>query len=112
MAALFAASAVFLSCSCSGGEPDSGPVIGGETGGGGNTELPDNMDVTIPESSSDAVAYEDIYDKNPDNSWFNMPVSSRVPKAHWTCVDVIDRGDRNDLGLSENTRGLQYHLLC
>lgn len=31
MAALFAASAVFLSCSCSGGEPDSGPVIGGDT---------------------------------------------------------------------------------
>lgn len=112
MAALFAASAVFLSCSCSGGEPDSGPIIGGETGGGDNTDLPGNIDVTVPESSSDAVAYEDIYDKNPDNSWFNMPVSSRVPKAHWTCVDVIDRGDRNDLGLSENTRGLQYHLLC
>lgn len=112
MAALFAASVVFLSCSCSGGEPDSGPIIGGETGGGDNTDLPDNIDVTVPESSTDAVAYEDIYDKNPDNSWFNMPVSSRVPKAHWTCVDVIDRGDRNDLGLSENTRGLQYHLLC
>ena len=94
MAALFAATTVFLSCSCSGGEPDSGPVIGGETGGDDNTELPGNIDVTVPESSSDAVAYEDIYDKNPDNSWFNMPVSSRVPKAHWTCVDVIDRGDR------------------
>lgn len=90
MAALFAASAVFLSCSCSGGEPDSGPVIGGETGGGDNTDLPGNIDVTVPESSSDAVAYEDIYDKNPDNSWFNMPVSTRVPKAHWTCVDVIE----------------------
>ena len=66
MAALFAASAVFLSCSCSGGEPDSGPIIGGETGGGDNTDLPDNIDVTVPESASDAVAYEDIYDKNPD----------------------------------------------
>lgn len=39
MAALFAASAVFLSCSCSGGESDSGPVIGGETGGGVNTGI-------------------------------------------------------------------------
>ncbi len=111
IAALIAASVVLFS-SCSGGEPDSGPVIGGETGGGGNTGLPDNTDVSIPESSSDAVCYEDIYDKNTDNSWFNMPVSSRVPEAHWTCVDVIDREDRNDLGLSENTRGLQYHLLC
>lgn len=39
MAALFAASAVFLSCSCSGGELDSGPVVGGETGGGVNTGI-------------------------------------------------------------------------
>lgn len=39
LAALLVSSTMFLSCSCSGGEPDSGPVIGGETGGGVNTGI-------------------------------------------------------------------------
>lgn len=100
--------------SCGSGEKGGPAITGGENGDCSSTDgtLPGRIDVTVPESSPEAVAYNDLYDSSPDAGRFSMPEMPVRPVMHWTCVDIADRSDRNSLGLSERTRGLQYHLLC
>ena len=71
----------------------------------------DNSELDLT-PNPDAVSYIDMYDKVADNGHYYMPETSRVPKKHWTCVDVETRGDRNELGKSEHQYGLQYHMLA
>lgn len=61
--------------------------------------------------TSDLISYTDIYDSEGDYSYFSYPQTTRVPSKHWVCIDVENRSDRNDLGQTSSTRGLQYHLL-
>lgn len=87
------------------------------TGGGGNNK-PDPEEpapgpsIEIPASNPDAVNYVDLYDPISDAGQYYMPETKKIPKKFWTCVDIQNRGDRNETGLSEINRGLQYHLLC
>ena len=69
----------------------------GNTGGGQPEEL---------------ISYMDIYDQSVDCGYFSYPQTTRVPSRHWVCIDVENRSDRNNLGLSDSDRGLQYHLLA
>lgn len=60
----------------------------------------------------EVISYMDIYDKSGDCGYFSYPQTTRVPSRHWVCIDVENRSDRNNLGLSDSDRGLQYHLLA
>lgn len=70
----------------------------------------DMTDPIVPDA--DAVSYMDMYDAAADLSYFSYPQTSVVPDFHWTCVNVQNRGDRNNLGLESPGYGLQYHLLA
>lgn len=61
--------------------------------------------------TDDLISYTDIYDPVGDCTYFSYPQTTRVPAGHWVCTDVENRSDRNNLGLTSPTRGLQYHLL-
>ncbi|GGD05977.1 hypothetical protein GCM10011368_04740 [Hyunsoonleella pacifica] len=34
------------------------------------------------------------------------------PKYYWSCTEVVPKPNKNELGHKEQTKGLQYHLLC
>lgn len=70
---------------------------------GGNTENGENSSLS---------PYMNIYDKVTDCSYFTYPQTTRIPQKHWVCSGVETSGDRNTLGLADNTMGLQYHLLA
>ena len=65
-----------------------------------------------PDPQVEAVEYESLYDPISDEGQYYMPVSKKVPAAHWTIVDVAKRGDRNNLEIGDPNYGLQYHLLA
>ena len=85
--------------SCGSGEKGGPAITGGENGDCSSTDgtLPGRIDVTVPESSPEAVAYNDLYDSSPDAGRFSMPEMPVRPVMHWTCVDIADRSDRNSL---------------
>lgn len=68
--------------------------------------------IEVPASNLDAKTYMDLYEPVADAGHYYMPASKRIPKKFWTCADIQNMADRNELGLSDITRGLQYHLLC
>ncbi|SEL40242.1 GxGYxYP domain-containing protein [Parapedobacter koreensis] len=56
--------------------------------------------------------YEELYDPIADNGQYNLLEMTVKPARYWNCVEVLNVGSRNNIGESEEIRGLQYHLLC
>ena len=61
---------------------------------------------------SNISLYMEQYDPIANVGQYTFPEMVTKPKKHWTCVEVLNVGSRNDLGWTEEIRGLQYHLLC
>ncbi|MCF0176076.1 MAG: hypothetical protein HUJ94_04495 [Bacteroidales bacterium] len=78
---------------------------------GGNEEEEETEDL-VPESNSDAVDYDSLYDPVKDGDHNYLPMMERLPKKYWSLVYVLGDGRRNDVDQSEMERGLQYHLLA
>lgn len=56
--------------------------------------------------------YMEQYDPIANLGQYTFPEMTVKPKKYWTCVEVLNVGSRNELGWTEEVRGLQYHLLC
>jgi len=56
--------------------------------------------------------YMDQYDPVANVGQYTFPEMTTKPKKYWNCVEVLNVGSRNELGWTEEIRGLQYHLLC
>lgn len=56
--------------------------------------------------------YEELFDPIGDNGQYNLLEMTVKPKRYWNCVEVLNVGSRNNIGETEEIRGLQYHLLC
>ncbi len=80
----------------------------GQNGGGNDDNNGDND----YEPNPDAVPYLNIYDPIADAGQYTFPEMTVRPKKYWNCVYVLGAADRNALGQTDQTRGLQYHLLC
>ncbi|UIR57449.1 hypothetical protein LZQ00_06420 [Sphingobacterium sp. SRCM116780] len=63
-------------------------------------------------NDSDPQLYEDLYDPIQDNGQYNLPEMTVKPKRYWSVVEVLNVGSRNNIGESNEIRGLQYHLLA
>lgn len=91
-------------------------VVQGGTGiennSGGSTDPGSGTTFTPPTPNADAIPYLDIHDPIADAGQFYMPEVTRLPKKIWTCVNVQNASDRNNLGVVDRNGGLQYHLLC
>jgi hypothetical protein len=68
--------------------------------------LPDAVNV-----DNERGVYADKYDPISDAGQYTFPEMLTVPKKYWNCVDAL-AGSRNELGRTNETEGLQYHLLC
>jgi hypothetical protein len=79
--------------------------------GGDQKKEEQGKTIEIPASNPDAKTYMELYEPIADAGHYYMPESTQIPKKFWTCVDIQNREDRNEPGLSDMTRGLQYHLL-
>lgn len=68
----------------------------------------------INQGINDAVPqlYDDLYDPLKDNGQYNLPEMTVKPKRYWSVVEVLNVGSRNNIGESNEIRGLQYHLLA
>lgn len=56
--------------------------------------------------------YVDLYDPIANVGQYTFPEMKTKPKKYWSCVEVLNVGSRNNIGETEEIRGLQYHLLC
>lgn len=56
--------------------------------------------------------YENLFDPIADKGQYNLLEMTVKPKRYWNCVEVLNVGNRNNIGESAEIRGLQYHLLC
>ncbi|MCD8178546.1 MAG: hypothetical protein LUE98_14440 [Tannerellaceae bacterium] len=56
--------------------------------------------------------YMEQYDPIANVGQYTFPEMTVKPKKYWTCVEVLNVGSRNELGWTEEIRGLQYHLMC
>lgn len=81
------------------------------TGTGSPAAGTDSSRITVPASSASAASYMDLHDPIKDEGQYYIPTSGKLPSLYWTCVDIQNSDDRNSLGKTEMTRGLQYHLL-
>jgi len=57
------------------------------------------------------ILYNSLYDPITDQGQYNLPEMTKKPKKYWSLVEVITVGNRNNIGETEEIRGLQYHLL-
>ncbi|WP_316837241.1 GxGYxYP domain-containing protein [Pedobacter nutrimenti] len=57
------------------------------------------------------ILYNSLYDPISDQGQYNLPEMTKKPKKYWSLVEVITVGNRNNIGETEEIRGLQYHLL-
>lgn len=64
------------------------------------------------DEESNASLYMEQYDPIANVGQYTFPEMTVKPKRYWSCVEVLGVGSRNDLGWTEEVRGLQYHLLC
>jgi hypothetical protein len=89
---------------------DNATIINGGTGipNAGKDTSETESTFTLPDSDPDAVEYESIYDEAADNGQYYMPLSNRVPKKYWTCVNATS----DELNQEGPGAGLQYSLLC
>lgn len=55
--------------------------------------------------------YEELYDPLADMGQYSLLEMTVKPKRYWTLVEVLNVGSRNQIGQTEEMRGLQYHLL-
>lgn len=56
--------------------------------------------------------YEELFDPIADKGQYNLLEMTVKPKRYWNCVEVLNVDSRNNVGETEEIRGLQYHLLC
>ncbi|MBQ7194836.1 MAG: hypothetical protein IJS07_04315 [Bacteroidales bacterium] len=63
-------------------------------------------------SDSGAVDYLRMVDPISDKGQYYMPLPTRAPKKYWTIVNVVGADGRNNPGLADSGKGLQYHLLA
>jgi len=56
--------------------------------------------------------YEELYDPIADKGQYTLLEMTVKPKRYWNCVEVLNVGSRNNIGETEEIRGLQYHLLA
>ena len=58
------------------------------------------------------LLYEELYDEVQDKGQYNFIEMTVKPKKYWNLVEVLNVGSRNNIGETEEIRGLQYHLLA
>lgn len=56
--------------------------------------------------------YDELFDPIADKGQYNLLEMTVKPKRYWNCVEVLTVGSRNNIGETEEIRGLQYHLLA
>ncbi|MDR3184507.1 MAG: hypothetical protein LBT49_03780 [Prevotellaceae bacterium] len=66
---------------------------------------------TVDSTGNKSRAYADEYDPISDVGQYIFPEMLTLPEKYWSCIYAL-KSDRNDLGKTGETVGLQYHLLC
>lgn len=72
----------------------------------------DRPDKNIGVNDAVSALYVELYEPISNKGQYTFPEMTVAPKKFWTCVEVLGVGSRNDVGQTEQVRGLQYHLLC
>jgi hypothetical protein len=65
-----------------------------------------------PEKPATPVSYESLSDPIRDVGQYNLLEMKRLPTKYRSCTSVLGNATRNSAGKTNQTEGIQYHLLC